>query len=255
MKLVIFGLSISSSWGNGHATLWRGLCRALSRRGHYVVFFERDAPYYAAHRDFVELPGGRLVLYSEWSEMLEESALDELESADVAIVTSYCPDAVSAASLIQRTNALPVFYDLDSPVTLSRIESGETVDYIPANGLRDFELVLSYTGGEALAALKEVLGARAVAPLYGSVDPDRHRPEPGCPEYTGHLSYLGTYARDRQAALEELFVEPARMRDDLRFIIGGAQYPSDFPWAGISILSDISRRPSTAGFTAPPGQR
>ena len=57
MKLVIFGLSISSSWGNGHATLWRGLCRALIGRGHDVYFFERDVPYYAANRDLLEMPG------------------------------------------------------------------------------------------------------------------------------------------------------------------------------------------------------
>ena len=69
MKLVVFGLTISSSWGNGHATLWRGLCRALARRGHSVAFFERDVPYYAAARDLFEVPGGELVLYQDWDDI------------------------------------------------------------------------------------------------------------------------------------------------------------------------------------------
>jgi spore maturation protein CgeB len=62
MKIVVFGLTISSSWGNGHATLWRGLCRALASRGHRVVFFERNVSYYAMNRDLHEVPGGTLIL-------------------------------------------------------------------------------------------------------------------------------------------------------------------------------------------------
>jgi spore maturation protein CgeB len=116
-------------------------------------------------------------------------------------------------------------------VTLARLTAGESVPYIPARGLRDFDLVLSYTGGRALDALKERLGARRVAPLYGSVDPDVHRPMPPAPQYVAALSYLGTYAPERQATLEQLFVEPARARPDRRFVIGGAQYPAEFPWS------------------------
>ena len=98
MKLVIFGLTISSSWGNGHATLWRGLCQALARRGHEVVFFERDVPYYALNRDLVELPYGALCLYPAWADALP-LARWHLADADVAMVTSYCPDGVAAADL------------------------------------------------------------------------------------------------------------------------------------------------------------
>ncbi|HXS20111.1 MAG TPA: glycosyltransferase [Steroidobacteraceae bacterium] len=233
MKLVIFGLTLSSSWGNGHATLWRGLIRALTRRNHDVVFFERDVPYYAEHRDLAELPGASLVLYREWPQIAAR-ARSEAQQADVAVVTSYCPDAKSAAALV-RTDApaaLCVFYDLDTPVTLARLEAGETVDYLPAEGLRDFDLVLSYAGGTALEALRERLGARRVAALYGHVDPDAHRPAPREERFSADLSYLGTYAPDRQPALETLFVEPARRRPAQRFVLGGSGYPPDFPWAG-----------------------
>jgi spore maturation protein CgeB len=231
MKLVIFGLTISSSWGNGHATLWRGLCGALLRMGWHVVFFERDVPYYAAHRDLSELPaGGVLRLYASWPE-IAEAAQGELADADIGMVTSYCPDGIAASELVLASKAqLRFFYDLDTPVTLARLAAGEAVDYIGARGLGDFDLVLSFTGGEALTALKTRLGARRTAPLYGSVDPDMHRPRPPVQHYVADLSYLGTYAADRQAKLEELLVMPARRLPDRRFVIGGAQYPNDFPW-------------------------
>jgi spore maturation protein CgeB len=230
VKIVIFGLTISSAWGNGHATLWRGLCRALGTHGHDVTFFEHDVPYYAAHRDCVEPDGCHLRLYGDWADVCRE-AERELAGADVAMVTSYCPDGVEASTAVLASSALRVFYDLDTPITLSRLSKGEPVSYLPADGLGDFDLVLSYTGGRALSELRSRLGAQQVAPLYGSVDPDAHyrvAPSASC---RADLSYLGTYAVDRQERLEELFVEPARRRPDRKFVIGGSQYPVDFPWA------------------------
>ena len=230
MKLVIFGLTVSSSWGNGHATLWRGLLRALARRGHRVTFFERDVPYYAAHRDLTELPGGRLCLYPDWEAVLP-TVRAELADADVAMVTSYCPDGVAASDLVLDSPvALRAFYDLDAPVTLGHLRAGEPVAYIGPRGLRDFDLVLSYTGGATLTELRTSLGARRVAPLYGSVDPEVHRPADPVNAYRADLSYLGTYAEDRQAALERLFIEPARRQAGQRFLLGGSQYPQAFPW-------------------------
>lgn len=231
MKLVIFGLTISSSWGNGHATLWRGLCRALGARGHRVVFFEPDRIYYATHRDIAALPGGgALHIYADWK-LGRELAQRELADADVAIVTSYCPDALAAEQLIADSGVpLRVFYDLDTPVTLDALHTGP-VDYIGPRGLADYDLVLSYTGGEALRELQTRLGARQVAALHGSVDPEQHRPARREERFRCDLSYLGTYAADRQGTLETLFIEPARGRPSQRFLIGGAQYPSLFPWA------------------------
>ncbi len=230
MKFVIFGLTVSSSWGNGHATIWRGLCRALARRGHRVVFFERDVPYYAAHRDLQELAGGRLELYGDW-DYVRSRAGRELADADVGLVTSYCPDGVAASALVLDSPALHVFYDLDTPVTLEQIAQGKPVTYIGEAGLADFDLVLSYTGGKALEDLRRTLGARRVAPLYGSADPMLHRPLPVREEFRADLSYIGTYAPDRQPALEQLFLEPARRSPARRFLIAGAKYPADFPWA------------------------
>jgi len=228
MKLVVFGLAITSSWGNGHATLWRGLFRALAKRGHYPVFFERDADYYRAHRDLTEMEGARICLYSSWDEV-KGLAARELANADAGMVTSYCPDGVAASALVLESRAaVRCFYDLDTPVTLAALEQGEAVPYLPPNGLGDFDVVLSYTGGWALTELQTRLGARRVAPLYGSVDPEVHRPVNRAREFD--LSYFGTFAPDRQQALHNLFLEPARRLRDYRFLLGGAQYGADFPW-------------------------
>lgn len=229
MKLVVFGLTISSSWGNGHATLLRALFRQLSARGHHIVFFERDVPYYAAHRDLHELPNGKLVLYSSWAEVIEQ-ARRAVSDADVAMVTSYCPNGVAASELVWSSSALRVFYDMDTPVTLSQLRAGRSLTYVDSRGLGEYDLVLSFTGGGALTALQEEMGARAVAPLYGSVDVELYQRVPADERYRAGFSYLGTYAADRQATLERLFIEPARQLPNKRFIIGGAQYPGEFPW-------------------------
>jgi len=230
MKFVIFGLSVSSSWGNGHATLWRGLCRALIRRGHEIHFFERDVPYYAEHRDMTEIPGGHLHLYPAWEDV-SNVARKHLTDADVGMVTSYCPDALAATGLVLDSRAAcRCFYDLDTGVTLNHLNAGRSVDYLGPRGLQDFDLVLSYVGGKALQGLQTRLGARRVAPLYGSVDPEFHCPVPGLDRYIGDLSYLGTYSDDRQPVLEALFIEPARRMPERRFLLGGAMYPKSFPW-------------------------
>jgi spore maturation protein CgeB len=230
MNLIVFGLSVSSSWGNGHATLWRGLIRALAAEGHRVTFYERDAPYYAAHRDYDGASDCELVLYDDLA-AIRGHASAALRSADVAIITSYCPDAVPATELVMES-AVPIraFYDLDTPITLERLRCGEPVAYIGPGGLRDFDLVMSYTGGPALSELQRVLGARLVAPLYGSVDPRIHAPVAPIEKYRADLSYLGTYAAERQASLVELFLEPARALPEQWFAIGGSLYPHDFAW-------------------------
>jgi spore maturation protein CgeB len=230
MKLVVFGLSVSSSWGNGHATLWRGLIRALGALGHTVVFYERDLPFYAEHRDLPTLGDGELRLYSCWDDILAQATAD-VRDADVAMVTSYCPDGIRATELVlSAATGARVFYDLDTPVTLDRLRRGEPVSYLGPDGLAGYDLVLSYTGGSALTQLQQLLGARRVLPLYGSVDPEVHFPVAPVERFRADLSYLGTYAEDRQQALLQLFIAPAQRLPHRRFMLGGAQYPQAFPW-------------------------
>jgi spore maturation protein CgeB len=230
MKVVVFGLSVSSSWENGHATLWRGLARALARSGHALTFFEKDLPDYARHRDLTALPRGDLVLYREPAEALE-SARAHLSDADAAVVTSYCPHALEWTDLVlAEARGARVFYDLDTPVTLERARAGAPIDYLGGGGLSGFDLVLSFTGGTSLEELQRRFGARRVAALHGSVDPERHYPLPAPPAKQWALSYLGTYAASLQTALQQLFLEPARRMPGARFAASGSMYPDDFPW-------------------------
>jgi spore maturation protein CgeB len=253
MKIVFFGLTISSSWGNGHATLLRGLFKALIKRGHRIAFFERDVPYYAAHRDFIESPGIELFLYSDWRDIVAK-ARDVVAESDVAVVTSYCPDGITATDLVVASGVdLRVFYDLDTPVTLEALERGEPLAYIGPRKLSDFDLVLSYTGGEALTALREQLDARRVMPLFGSVDPEIHHPATSLSAYQADLSYLGTFAPDRQHLLDQFFIQVARHSPRQRFILGGSKYPLDFPWRpNIWYVQHVSPSSHAAFFCSSP---
>jgi spore maturation protein CgeB len=251
MKFVVFGLSISSAWGNGHATLLRGLFRALHEQGNQVHFFERDVPYYASHRDVETLPYAHLHLYSDWNENLHW-AKQQIADAEVAIVTSYCTDGRSACKLILDANIpCKIFYDMDTPVTLSRMDRGEQVEYIPQEGLSGFDLVLSYTGGEALHQLQTKLGARVVAPLYGWVDPAIHHRVERSPDFQSDLSYLGTYSADRQPGLEQLLLAPARQLVHHRFLIAGAMYPDSTSWpANVRHFEHISPPEHSAFYSS-----
>jgi spore maturation protein CgeB len=208
----------------------RGLFRALHQQGHELHFFERDVPYYASHRDAESLPYVHLHLYSDWGAVWPE-AQQQIQHADVAVVTSYCPDGAQASELILSANVpRSIFYDMDTPVTLNRIDRGDQVEYIPQNGLSGFDLVLSYTGGEALRQLKEKLGARRVAPLYGWVDPAVHHRVPSSKGFEADLSYIGTFSADRQPALEAMLLSPALRLPNRSFLIAGAMYPDPASW-------------------------
>lgn len=253
MKIVIFGLSVTSSWGNGHATLLRGLFRALHHMGHEVHFFERDTPYYAAHRDLTALPSAIIHLYSDWSAIAQEAAR-ELSDAEVGMVTSYCQDGRAASELVRDSGLWrKAFYDMDTPVTLSRLEKGEAVPYLPNGGFTGFDIVFSYTGGLALERLRDILGAQRAAALYGWVDPEvyyRVSPEP---KFAANLSYLGTYATDRQQALEDLLVRPAENLERYQFLVGGAMYPGTQLWPkNIRFIDHVTPSDHRAFYSSSP---
>ena len=252
MRIVIFGLTVSSSWGNGHATLWRSLIKSLLRRGHQVTFYERDVPYYARTRDLQELgAGGNLCLYDNFEEISQAARFD-LSHADLAICTSYCSDGVAASKLILESQAgIKCFYDLDTPVTLDALARSEQVDYLPPAGLAPFDLVLSYTGGRALEELRNRLGARFVAPLYGSVDPEMHHPVAPREDLSCALSYLGTHALDRQPALKLLFLSPAASLASQRFLLCGSQYPQTVRWPeNVKIVEHLRPQDHAAFFSS-----
>lgn len=231
MHVVIFGLTVSSSWGNGHATLWRALIKALVRRNHTVRFYERHRSYYASARDNWMPPAGVEIRIYDSLDHIAAEATNELNDADVALFTSYCADGPAVARMILDSRAaIKAFYDLDTPVTLDAARTGAQAAYLPQEGLGAFDLVLSYTGGQALQQVSEQFGARLVAPLYGSVDPESHYPVEPVERFRGNLSYLGTYAADRQNSVNKLFLAAASRMPGAHFHLGGAQYPASIPW-------------------------
>ncbi len=230
MKITIFGLTLSSSWGNGHATPYRAILRALAGVGHEITFFEKDVPYYAQHRDFAECDYCELNLYDQW-ENCRRNALATAAQSDIVMMASYCPEGAQIADeVLGLEQPLVVYYDLDAPVTLAKLRAGEPVDYIRAGQLREFDLVLSWTGGRALEELRADWGVELARPLYGCVDPDVYRRQNGRDEFRCALSYMGTFARDRQDKLDALFLEPSRRRPDLHFVLAGSLYPWEWRW-------------------------
>jgi spore maturation protein CgeB len=237
VRFVIFGLTISSAWANGHATPWRGLLKALHRAGHPAMFFERDVEYYAQHRDLNAPDFCELVLYSTWQD-IETSARRAIENADVAIVTSYCPDGLAACRLVlgARPQTLRAFYDLDTPITLQALADcalaiPNGARYLTPDLIPEFDLYLSFTGGPILDALQTRWRAKRAAALYGSVDPELHTRIAAAPDaFRCALGYLGTYAADRQHGLQQLLIEPARKRPSDRFLVVGSLYPPEIAW-------------------------
>ncbi len=230
MKIVLFGLSITSSWGNGHATTFRALARALDARGHRVVFFEKDVEWYASNRDLPEPGFCELKLYERWADVLPE-VRRELAQADVAMVGSYFPDGIAAVEeMLESQAAVRTFYDIDTPVTVTTLRERGATDYLRAEQLRAIDVYFSFTGGPMLRELEERFGVRRAAPLYCSFDPERYRSYARSQRFRCAMSYMGTYAPDRQPKLEEYLFGAARAMEEEQFIVAGPQYPSRVRW-------------------------
>lgn len=231
MKIVIFGLSITSSWGNGHATTFRALARALHARGHDIVFFEKDQEWYASNRDMPEPPFCQMRIYQSWSQV-RSAARAALRDADVAVVGSYFPDGAKAIPLVFESKVpVKAFYDIDTPITVAALRS-DAADYLRPDQVPGFDLYFSFTGGPLLQELESKFGAQMAVPLYCSFDPDRYRFAAVRSEYACDFSYMGTYAADRQDRIEELFCTPARKLPRKKFILAGPQYPESISWPG-----------------------
>jgi spore maturation protein CgeB len=229
VKITIFGLTISSSWGNGHATPYRALIRALDRLGHKVHFFEKDVPYYSARRDFETCNYCELTLYPDWATVREQAITTAAES-DAVITASFLPEGqLINDDVLGLGRPLRIFYDLDTPVTLAHLRHGE-VEYVSSRQVPEFDLFLSFTGGKALAELERDYGARMIRPLYGCVDPDDYRRVEPAAAFLCDLSYMGTYSADRQARLDELFLEPSRRHPEKTFLLAGPLYPWHWEW-------------------------
>ncbi|MFL6005208.1 MAG: glycosyltransferase [Gaiellaceae bacterium] len=227
MRIVFLGLSITSSWGNGHATNYRALVSALTARGHEVLFLERNRPWYEEHRDLPVPPAGRTELYTSLAELRERFG-DDVEDADLVVVGSYVPEGVAVGEWVtEHASGLTAFWDIDTPVTVAKLESGDH-EYLSRELVPRFDLYLSFTGGPLLRSIEHDFGARCALPFYCMADPEVYRPLDVPTRWT--LGYLGTYSADRQATLDALLRTPAELMPEARFVVAGPQYPPDVEW-------------------------
>jgi spore maturation protein CgeB len=229
LDIVIFGLSITSSWGNGHATTFRALVRALSARGHNVCFLERDVPWYAEHRDLPNPPYGLTKLYKSIAELKKRFAQRVL-NADLCIVGSYVPDGVVIGEWVLNTcRGVRAFYDIDTPVTLAKLAAGDA-EYVTSSLVRRYDLYLSFSGGPVLRKIEDQHGSPMARALYCSVDPKVYFPEERAPKWD--LGYMGTYSADRQPSLDHLLIAPAQRSPELKTVVAGPMYPREITWPG-----------------------
>jgi spore maturation protein CgeB len=227
MDIVILGLSLSSSWGNGHATTYRSLIRGLDALGCRVHFLERDVPWYRENRDLAPSESGDLSFYDSVTD-LERRYGDIIHRADAVVIGSYVPDGVAVIDLVRRMQrGVLCFYDIDTPVTLAKLDRRDE-EYLALRQIPAFDIYFSFSGGDVLRRLETQYGARLALPLYCSVDAAAYR-------HTGEasrwdLGYLGTYSADRQPALDRLLLEPARRLPHRRFVVAGSLYPDTLVW-------------------------
>jgi spore maturation protein CgeB len=226
MRLVVLGLSLSSSWGNGHATTYRALLQAFARRGHDILFLERDVRWYRERRDVADPDYCRLEFYHSLEEL--DRWDEDIRNADALIVGSYVPQGVEVGEYVHRhASGVKAFYDIDTPVTLAKLERAD-FEYLSPDIIPGYDLYLSFTGGPTLQRIeRQYLSPRARA-LYCSVDPTSYAPL-GLPK-RWDLTYLGTYSNDRQRTLNRLLIEPARRLPHLSFCVAGPQYPDAIEW-------------------------
>ncbi len=230
MKITIFGLSITSSWGNGHATTFRALCNALHRRGHRVVFFEHNVEWYEHNRDLPQPSYCELRIFDDWEEILP-NVRAELADSDIAIVGSFFPDGLAALDeVLSSAVEVKAFYDIDTPITVGHLRQSGRTDYLLPSHLPELDIYFSFTGGPMLRELEERFGVPFAVPLYCSVDPQNHNQLAPSADLRCDLGYMGTYAPDRQAKIEELLCIPARRSPEARFIVAGPQYPENSEW-------------------------
>lgn len=228
MKLTVIGLSITSSWGNGHATTFRALLKAFSDLGHDITFLERDVPYYASNRDMPQADFCSIHLYQNLED-LKDRFSTTIRNADAVIVGSYVQEGVKVSELVfSLAKGVKLFYDIDTPVTLAKIQNKD-YEYLHPRQIKNFDVYLSFSGGPILDFIEEKFQSPSARPLYCSVDPDLYYPEVTTEKW--QMGYLGTYSHDRQPTVANLLNKPAQARRDLKFVVAGPQYPDDFPWS------------------------
>lgn len=224
LDIAFFGSSLVSAYWNGAATYYRGIIRALARRGHRITFYEPDAYGRQEHRDIADPPWARVVVYAGDGSDGVARALEAARGADLLVKASgigvFDPLLERAVLEVRRPDALVAFWDVDAPATLDRLAED------PADPFRElipkYDLVFTYGGGDPVVQAYHRLGARRCEPVYNALDPETHHPVPPNPRFEADLGFLGNRLPDREERVDRFFLEAARARPDRRFVLGGS---------------------------------
>ncbi len=240
MKIAFFGSSLVSAYWNGAATYYRGIIKALHQRGHSITFYEPDAYERQQHRDIPDPDWARVVVYPATEPGLE-SALNDAHGADLTIKASgvgVFDSELEAAVLERRTpGSRVIFWDVDAPATLERVQNAPSDPFLPL--IPQYDLILTYGGGQPVIDAYEALGAARCVPIYNGFDPETHYPVPPNPAFSADLAFLGNRLPDREARVEEFFLAPAAALPDQRFLLGGSGWDDKSLPANVRYLGHV----------------
>jgi spore maturation protein CgeB len=237
-SIAFFGSSLVSAYWNGAATYYRGIVRAMHARGYDITFYEPDAYDRQRHRDIEDPDWARVVVYSP----VESCALDALKAAraaDIVVKTSGVGvlDEFLEQAVVQqkRSGSLAIFWDVDAPATLDRLAANESDPFRAL--VPQYDLVLTYGGGQPVVDGYRAVGARACVPIYNALDPATHYPVPADGRFEADLGFLGNRLPDREARVEAFFLTAAERLPAHRFLLGGngwhdKRMPANVTYAG-----------------------
>jgi spore maturation protein CgeB len=249
VKVAFFGSSLVSSYWNGAATYYRGLIRALHRRGHRVTFYEPDAYERQAHRDIADPDWVEVIVY----EPTAAAALALVERAQRADVVVKATGVGVLDELLEEAVAevrgVSVFWDVDAPATLARLDAD------PDDPLRAlvprYDLVLTYGGGDPVVAGYRGLNARDCVPVYNALDPVTHFPVAPDARFACDLAFVGNRLPDREDRVEEFLVRPAKLLPERSFLLAGAGWEARELPANVRLLGHLSTNDHNAVNSTP----
>ena len=223
MNIAFFGSSLVSAYWNGAATYYRGMIRALHERGHRVTFYEPDAYERQSHRDMDDPEWATVVVY-ENDVAAARRCLDAAKDADLIVKASgvgvFDELLEAGVAALKTPRNLVAFWDVDAPATLDRMANDPHDPFRPV--VPQYDLVLTYGGGDPVVNAYEAFGARECVPIYNALDPHTHHPVPPSERFEGDLGFLGNRLPDREARVEEFFLRAASLAPESRFLLGGS---------------------------------
>jgi spore maturation protein CgeB len=253
LNIAFFGSSLVSAYWNGAATYYRGIIRALAERGHRVTFYEPDAYGRQQHRDMADPEWARVVVYAGEGTDGVMRALEAARDADLVVKASgvgVFDELLEREALnLQRPGAMVVFWDVDAPATLDRVQQNADDPFralIPR-----YDLVFTYGGGPPVVDAYTQLGARACVPIYNALDPTTHHVVAPDARFAGDLAFLGNRLPDREARVEEFFLRAAALLSDKRFVLGGSGWQYKAMPANINYVGHVYTRDHNAFNSTP----